>query len=115
MTGETITITLPGKMTVNAYGEQTPASPTTLTVSNVIVGPYTQTDSTDTQRPYGTGSSLMLYFPRSWQWRSLRNATVRLSGSESVWRVVGDPRPIVTNLTPTSYLPVGVQITTEEG
>lgn len=115
MTGETITVTYPGGITTNDYGEEMSTSPVTETVDNVIVGPAQQSDATDAQRPYGTGSGYSLYFPRSWAYRSLRGATVKLAGSDSTWHVTGDPRPVYTDLAPTGYLPMAVTITTQEG
>lgn len=115
MTGETVTISIPGEPTVNEMGEETQSDPTVVTVGDAIVGPSVQQDSQDKQRPYGTQSGYLLYLPRTWKWRSLRGATVTLSGSQTRWRVVGDPRPVITDLTPTGYWPVAIQITGEEG
>lgn len=110
-----MTILIPGTPAVNELGEETEGTPTAIQVENVIVCPQSQADSTDAQRPAGTSSGYTLYIPRAWPWRSLRRAHVMLRGSDVEWRVVGDPRPIRTDLHPTAYWPVGVQVVAEEG
>lgn len=114
MTGETGVISIPGESTINDYGETVPGEPTDVTVRNLIIGPATTTDMTATQHPEGVTVDANMFIPRSEPWRPLRGATVK-TGDGSTWRVVGDPRPTVTNLTPTDYWPVSIQLHKEEG
>ncbi|KFI56581.1 hypothetical protein [Bifidobacterium callitrichos] len=73
----------------------------TETVSDVLVAPGTSSDATETTRPDGVDNPMTFYMPRSWTWRSLRNALIRYEGV--TYRVIGDPQPYGVDMTPTDW------------
>lgn len=77
-------------------------------VGNVLIAPGDQSNATGSVRPDGIRVDYTLHFPRTWEFRSLRGATVLIDGR--TYRVVGDPRPYRSGLTPTRWnLAVKVQ------
>ncbi|TPF93623.1 hypothetical protein BW14_05020 [Bifidobacterium sp. UTBIF-68] len=92
--------------------EQTPIDPPAETIADVIVTDGGQANAGETERPLGVDTARTIYLPRAWEWRSLKGATVTIDGTR--YRVVGDPHPVRTNLTPTRHWPVAVQVSTQE-
>lgn len=70
-------------------------------VDNVLIAPGDQTNSTSSIRPDGIEVAYTLYFPRSWAFRSLRGATIRVDRNS--YRVIGEPRPYCPTITPTRW------------
>lgn len=111
MRGGTITIisrhangTLPSGETIWETGEET--------VDNVLVIDGAQNNLTDSIRPDGIEVARTLYMPRSWVYHSLRGAQVKIG--ECAYTVIGDPKPAITNMTPTGWN-VTVEVKTVEG
>ena len=101
MRGETITITRQ-----QSTGDHDPSGAPiveqiTETVDNVLVAPGTQDNLTDAGHPTGIDTALTLYFPRTWEYSSLRGALITVRGHQ--WKVEGDPMPIDGNITPTQW------------
>lgn len=111
--GETVTIVTP-QTTVNEYGEEQTSGSRSETVVGAIIGPATTADSSDPQRPEGVSVDANMYVPRSFAWHQLRGCQVK-TADNSVYEVVGDPRPVVGSLSPTGYLPVTIPLHREEG
>lgn len=112
---DTVVLRIPSSPVANEIGEETPGTVHTLTVENVIIGPATQSDATDPQRPYGLSSAASMYLPRSLDpFPALRGATVETRDGRA-WKVIGDPRPIYAGMTPTSYWPVAIGLQSQEG
>lgn len=111
MRGGTVTVisrrangTLPSGETVWETDEET--------VENVLVIDGAQNNLTDSIRPDGIEVARTLYMPRLWSYHSLRGAQVKID--ECVYAVIGDPKPAVTNMTPTDWN-VTVEVKTVEG
>lgn len=70
-------------------------------VDNVLIAPGDQTNPTGSIRPDGIEVAYTLYFPRSWAFRSLRGADIRIDDAR--YRVIGDPRPYRPGVSPTRW------------
>lgn len=75
----------------------------TETVENVLVEPGNQSDASDATRPDGITVAYVLYFPRTYEFKGLRGATVEISGIDKPLHVIGDPRPIAGGIRPTRW------------
>ena len=98
--GETITIL----RRVNGDPDSFGASSSTITqehVDNVLITDGTGSNSTDSTRPDGITVAKTLYFPRSWEYKSLRGCQIRIDGQDHT--VIGDPRPYKGGITPTQW------------
>lgn len=82
------------------------------TVTDVLVAPGGQSNSSDGLRPDGVTVAFTLCFPRAWAYRSLKGASVLIDGR--AYRVIGDPRPLDGGLTPTRWN-MQVEVKAEEG
>lgn len=82
------------------------------TVRDAIVADARQANLTDPTRPQGTSTAKTVYLPRTWAWKTLKGARITIDGRD-YW-VIGDPQPIHTNLTPTAWHPVAIDVETEE-
>lgn len=71
------------------------------TVEDVLIEDGTQANATDSTRPSGASIDRTIHLPRTWPYKSLRGATVRIDGIE--YTVLGDPRPYTGGLTPTRW------------
>lgn len=71
------------------------------TIEDVLIEDGTQANATDSTRPYGASIDRTIHLPRTWPYKSLRGATVRIDGIE--YTVLGDPRPYTGGLTPTRW------------
>lgn len=112
MRGETITLTR-----YEPSGEQDPAGmdvgrPVTEQVDDVLVAPAAQSNATDAGRPDGITVVYDLYFPRTWEYKSLKDAIVTFGGHS--YEVVGDPRPLHGGMQPTRWN-MTVQVTDTRG
>lgn len=83
----------------------------TETVENVLVEPGNQSDASDATRPDGITVAYVLYFPRTYEFKGLRGATVEIGGIDKPLHVIGDPRPIAGGIRPTRW---NLKVETEE-
>lgn len=98
--GEQITITR--RQTTGRDGFNNPITTTSSeTVDNVLIAPGSQSNNTDSLHPEGVTVAYTLYFPRSWEYKSLRGCTIRIDGID--YTVIGDPRPWDGGMTPTQW------------
>lgn len=81
-------------------------------VGNVLVSPGAMSNATDSLRPDGVTVAFTCLFPRSYEFRSLRGAGVRIDGHE--YKVIGDPRPLDGGMKPTAWN-LTVEVTDTEG
>ena len=81
-------------------------------VGNVLVSPGAMSNATDSLRPDGVTVAFTCLFPRSYEFRSLRGAGVRIDGHE--YKVIGDPRPLGGGMKPTAWN-LTVEVTDAEG
>ena len=93
----------------NPIWEETPED-----VDDVLVGPPSGSDATDTSRPEGIGVDLTLYFPRTYRGGSLRGCLVLIRGETTPYRVIGDPMPVDGGMSPTRWN-MTVPVTRSEG
>lgn len=112
MRGETVKV-----LRYTPTGENDPAgSPVTKvdieSVGNVLVSPGAMSNATDSLRPDGVTVAFTCLFPRSYEFRSLRGAGVRIDGHE--YKVIGDPRPLGGGMKPTAWN-LTVEVTDTEG
>lgn len=112
MRGETVKV-----MRYTPTGETDPGgSPVTKvdieSVDNVLVSPGAMSNATDSLRPDGVTVAFTCLFPRSYEFRSLRGAGVRIDGHE--YEVIGDPRPLGGGMKPTAWN-LTVEVTDTKG
>lgn len=100
MHGEPITIQWREQTDADPFGNPTYTN-SEENVDNVLVAQGSQSNSTDSTRPDGVQVAFTLYFPRSWAFKSLKNATVLIDGNP--YKVLGNPRPYDGGLTPTAW------------
>ena len=81
-------------------------------VGNVLVSPGAMSNATDSLRPDGVTVAFTCLFPRSYEFRSLRGAVVRIDGHE--YKVIGDPRPLGGGMKPTAWN-LTVEVTDTKG
>ena len=81
-------------------------------VGNVLVSPGAMSNATDSLRPDGVTVAFTCLFPRSYEFRSLRGAGVRIDGHE--YKVIGDPRPLGGGMKPTAWN-LTVEVTDTKG
>nr|WP_274619134.1 hypothetical protein [Bifidobacterium amazonense] len=84
----------------------------TETVDDVLVAPGAQANATDSIRPQGVTVAFTCYLPRSYEYRSLKGAFLRIDGHD--YEVIGDPHPYDGGLTPTRWN-LQVEVKDEEG
>ena len=101
MRGETVTV-----VRYTPTGETDPGgSPVTKddieSVGNVLVSPGAMSNATDSLRPDGVTVAFTCLFPRSYAYRSLRGASIRID--EHDYKVIGDPRPLDGGMKPTAW------------
>lgn len=87
----------------DALGYPVPGKPSEET-ARVLVGPPS-TDNMEAGRPNGATVALTLHFPKSYT-ASLRGCEVKLPDSSpwvGTYRVIGDPMPYESRLTPPPY------------
>lgn len=101
MQGEPITLIRRQQHGFTAEGEPAWERMPEETVENVLIQDGSQANATDPIRPDGVTVARTCHFPRSWPYRSLRGALVRIDGVE--YTVIGDPRPYTGGLTPTRW------------
>ena len=70
-------------------------------VDNVLVSPGAMSNATDSIRPDGVTVAFTCLFPRSYAYRSLRGASVRINSHD--YEVIGDPRPLGGGMKPTAW------------
>lgn len=108
ITGETITLTTRSRNGVDEGNNPVWQNDNPEQVGNVLIAPGDQSNAAGSIRPDGIQIAYTLYFPRSWRYRSLRGASIRIDQSD--YRVVGDPRPYRAGISPTRWnLTVQVQ------
>lgn len=100
--GETITLVSRVANGVDEGGD-TVWKTVTETVDNVVVVPGVQANSAEANRPDGVQVAFTLYFPRSFDYRSLRGCMVRLPDMPDDYKVIGDPRPYRAGIEPTRW------------
>lgn len=81
-------------------------------VDNVLVGPPSNANASDSTRPEGIEISHDLLFPRAYTGGPLRGCDILLRGRR--YRVVGDPLPVDGGMTPTLWNQT-VPVTRSEG
>lgn len=81
-------------------------------VGNVLVSPGAMSNATDSIRPDGVTVAFTCFFPRSYAYRSLRGAMVRIDSHD--YKVLGDPRPLDGGMKPTAWN-MSVELTDSEG
>ena len=81
-------------------------------VDNVLVSPGAMSNATDSIRPDGVTVAFTCLFPRSYAYRSLRGASVRINSHD--YEVIGDPRPLGGGMKPTAWN-LTVEVTDAEG
>lgn len=81
-------------------------------VGNVLVSPGAMSNATDSLRPEGVTVAFTCLFPRSYAYRSLRGASIRIN--EHDYEVIGDPRPLDGGMKPTAWN-LMVEVTDSEG
>lgn len=101
MKGETILLTTRHQDGTDDAGDTIWADDEPQQVDDVLVIPGATTDSTEATRPDGVTVAATLLFPRTFPFRSLRNASVQVRGT--AYRVIGDPIPINGGITPTRW------------
>lgn len=108
--GTTVTVLTPTSSTVDRFNEPVPGEPIATTVGNVLVAPGA-TESLEATRPDGVTVALTLHFPKSFS-GDLRGCNVVLTGEHAgTYRVIGDPKPYMTQNTPTDWhMPVEVEV-----
>lgn len=111
MRGETVTLKERVKAGVDPGGD-TIWSIATTAVGNVLVADGDQDNLTGSIRPDGITVAKTLYFPRSWEYHSIRGASIAIDGVD--YKVVGDPRPYAGGMTPTDWN-LKVQVTDTRG
>lgn len=102
MKGETVTVSVRTQNGVDA-GNNPIWEWADEDVENVLVGPPNGSNGPDSNRPDGVSVDLNLYFPRSWQFRSLRGAKVFVRDDPTPFFVVGDPMPVDGGMQPTAW------------
>ena len=112
MRGETVKV-----MRYTPTGETDPGgSPVTKvdieSVDNVLVSPGAMSNATDSIRPDGVTVAFTCLFPRSYAYRSLRGASVRINSHD--YEVIGDPRPLDCGMKPTAWN-LTVEVTDTKG
>ena len=112
MRGETVKV-----VRYTPTGETDPGgSPVTkvviVSVDNVLVSPGAMSNATDSIRPDGVTVAFTCLFPRSYAYRSLRGASVRITSHD--YEVIGDPRPVGGGKKPTAWN-LTVEVTDAEG
>lgn len=112
MQGITITVHYPARVTRNALGEAETEYEDEQ-VANVLILPPTTTDLANFEHGEGVGLSGIVYFPRTWKYRSLKGATIE--HQFGVFSVIGDPVPAQTGLKPTRWLAMPVYVSRQEG
>lgn len=78
----------------------------------MLVSPGAMSNATDSLRPDGVTVAFTCLFPRSYEFRSLRGAGVRIDGHE--YKVIGDPRPLGGGMKPTAWN-LTVEVTDTKG
>lgn len=81
-------------------------------VGNVLVSPGAMSNATDSLRPDGVTVAFTCLFPRSYEFRSLCGASVRINSHD--YEVIGDPRPLGGGMKPTAWN-LTVEVTDAEG
>lgn len=81
-------------------------------VGNVLVSPGAMSNATDSLRPDGVTVAFTCLFPRSYAYRSLRGASIRID--EHDYKVTGDPRPLDGGMKPTAWN-LKVEVTDSKG
>ena len=81
-------------------------------VGNVLVSPGAMSNATDSLRPDGVTVAFTCLFPRSYAYRSLRGASIRID--EHDYKVIGDPRPLDGGMKPTAWN-LKVEVTDSKG
>ena len=81
-------------------------------VDNVLVSPGAMSNATDSIRPDDVTVAFTCLFPRSYAYRSLRGASVRINSYD--YEVIGDPRPLGGGMKPTAWN-LTVEVTDAEG
>lgn len=112
MRGETVKV-----LRYTPTGETDPAgSPVTKvdieSVGNVLVSPGAMSNATDSLRPDGVTVAFTCLFPRSYAYRSLRGAMVRIDSHD--YKVIGDPRPLDGGMKSTAWN-LKVEVTDTDG
>ena len=74
--------------------------------------PVAMSNATDSIRPDGVTVAFTCLFPRSYAYRSLRGASVRINSHD--YEVIGDPRPLGGGMKPTAWN-LTVEVTDAEG
>lgn len=100
MYGQTVTVITRNRQTVDAGNNIVWKDDDPEQVDNVLIGPSSAANS-DVSNPSATSVSYLLYFPRSWSYRSLRGGRIIIDGVP--YRVVGDPRPYAGGVNPTKW------------
>ena len=101
ITGETITLTTRSRNGVDEGNNPVWQDDEPEQVGNVLIAPGDQSNAAGSIRPDGIQIAYTLYFPRSWPYRSLRGASIRIDQAD--YRVVGDPRPYRAGISPTRW------------
>lgn len=116
MKGETVTVLFPVFNGVDALNNPIEAEPKEEQVENVLVSPGSgasaNANADSELQPYGIEVSRICYFPRSWTYKSLRGAKIRIRGRE--YSVLGDPEPLDGGMSPTAWN-LEVDVTDKEG
>lgn len=71
-------------------------------VDNVLVAMPTVADASSTRDLYGENVDVELYMPRSWLFRDVKDARIRLPDGRLV-EVLGDYYPALTSARPTEW------------
>lgn len=111
MRGEKITITRSMSTGTDAFGMPVSVESTEI-VDDVLIAPGSEQNSSDSTHPEGITVAYTLYFPRSWQFNSLRGALITIDDID--YTVIGDPRPYKGGVQPTRWNLV-VQVSDRRG
>lgn len=98
MRGETVIVRRTTEGGTDPGGNPTPGEPVEEAVENVLTSPGPRNDIDDSQRPEGVTVAWTCHFPKLFT-GSLRGAEVKVRDDE-FRRVVGDPQPYMSSLTP---------------
>lgn len=110
MRGIQVVVKRPSEPTENRLGEKVAGEVVSETVKNVLVGTPATADL-EAARENGDTISLTLHFPKTYT-ANLRRCSVELPAPwAGVYRVIGDPLPLMDCNTPTAWnRPVNVEV-----